>query len=233
MIFETKVEQVIQRTHDTKSFRFKKPEGWDHLAGQWMYVSLKIDGNEARKHFTISSSPTENYLEFTKKIRDSDFSQALNRLKGGEWVKLEGPFGSFYFSGQYPKIGMLSGGIGITPLRSICKYCTDKKLSTDIVMLYSNKTSDDIVFRDQFEEMQRQNPHIRVMNVLTREPSWQGLKGHIDAKMIKEQIPDHNERVFYICGPPQMVSEMQDILTEELGMPDSKVKVEYFTGYER
>jgi ferredoxin-NADP reductase len=232
MSFETKVEDVIKRTHDTKSFRFKKPARFNHLAGQWMYVTLKINGRDRQKHFTISSSPTENFLEFTKKIRDSEFSQALNSLEPGNSVKLDGPLGSFYFNGEYPKIGMLSGGIGITPLRSMCKYIVDKKLKTDAIMLYSNKTEADIVFRDQLEEMQRSGHSIKIKNVLTREPGWIGLKGHVDHDMIKEQIPDYMERVFYICGPPQMVIDMQQALLS-LNVPEEKIRTEHFTGYEK
>lgn len=230
MKFETTVDEVIPRTHDTKSFRFKKPDGFDHLAGQWMYVTIRIDGNERRKHFTISSSPTEGYLEFTKKIRDSEFSQALGKLKGGEWASLEGPYGSFYYDGQYPEIGFLSGGIGITPIRSICRFCTDKKLNTGIILLYASKTPDDIVFREELESMEKANPNINVKHVISRDPDWQGLKGHIDSEMIRQQIPDYRDRVFYICGPPAMNDTLQKEL-KKLGLPEEKIKVEHFSGY--
>ena len=74
-------------------------------------------------------------------------------MKEGDWVKINGPYGDFTYAGEKVKIGALTGGIGITPLRSICKYCVDKKLPTSIIMLYSNKTENEIVFKDQLEEM--------------------------------------------------------------------------------
>jgi ferredoxin-NADP reductase len=231
MNFETHLEKVVPRTHDVKSFVFTRPEGFDYKAGQWMYVNIKIEGVSKMHHFTISASPTEDYLAFTKKITDSQYSQALNTYKGGEWFKLWGPFGEFTFSGEYPKLGFLSGGIGITPLHSILRYIVDKKLPTDVKMLYANKTEADIVFRDELEEMQRQDSNIKIENVLTREPGWKGLKGHINAQMIKEQIPDYKERVFYICGPPSMNAALSKEL-RALGVPDDKIKLEDFTGYE-
>jgi glycine betaine catabolism B len=230
-VWETAISDVIRRTKDVKSFRFPKPEGFQYNAGQWMYVNIKIEGTQKLHHFTISSSPTENYLEFTKKITDSQYSQALDKMKPGDWAKLNAPFGEFTYGGEKIKIGALTGGIGITPLRSICRFCTDKKLSTSIVMLYSNKAEDDVVFKDELEEMQQADSNVVVKNVLTREPDWKGLKGHIDADMIKSQIPDYKERVFYICGPPSMNQTLKKAL-EGLDLPEDRIKLEDFTGYE-
>jgi ferredoxin-NADP reductase len=231
MNFEARLEKVVPRTQDVKSFVFPKPEGFDHKAGQWMYVNIRIGGISKMHHFTISSSPTEDYLAFTKKITGSEFSQALDSYKGGEWFKLWGPFGDFAFSGEYPKLGFLSGGIGITPLRSMMRFIVDKKLPTDVKMLYANKTEADIVFLDELEQMQQADKNIKIEHVLTRAPEWKGLKGHIDSKMIKEQIPDFKERIFYICGPPSMNAALSKEL-KALDMPDDKIKLEEFTGYE-
>lgn len=230
IVWETTLAEVIQRTKEVKSFRFEKPEGFTYLAGQWMYVSIKIGGVEKLHHFTMSSSPTEPFIEFTKKITESEYSQALDRMKPGDWAKLNAPFGEFTYSGEGIKIGALTGGIGITPLRSILRYCVDMRLPTDIVMLYSNKIEDEIVFRDELEEMQKADPRIVVKHVITRQPDWKGLKGHIDGKMIKEQIPDYKERVFYICGPPGMNEALKKAL-KTLDVPDEKIKLEDFTGY--
>jgi glycine betaine catabolism B len=231
MNVETHLDRVVPRTHDVKSFFFRRPEGFDYKAGQWMYVNIKVGGVSKMHHFTISSSPTEDYLMFTKKITDSEYSQTLDTFKGGEWFKLWGPFGEFAFSGEYPKLGFLSGGIGITPLRSILRYIVDRKLPTDVKMLYANKTEADIVYKDELEQMQQQDRNIWIGHVLTREPDWKGLKGHVNAQMIKEQIPDYLDRVFYICGPPGMNAALSKEL-KALGMPDDKIKLEDFTGYE-
>ncbi|HEY3422079.1 MAG TPA: FAD-dependent oxidoreductase [Methanocellaceae archaeon] len=228
--YETSFTQIISRTSDTKSFRFKKPDDFQQQAGQWMYVNIKVNGTIKLHHFTISSSPTEDFLEFTKKITDSDYSQALDHMKEGDWAKINGPYGDFTYAGEKIKIGALTGGIGITPLRSICKYCADKKLPTSIAMLYSNKTEDEIVFRDQLDEIMKSDPNINVKYVLTRQPGWKGLSGHIDGEMIKAQIPDYKDRIFYICGPPGMNQALKKALSDLI--PESQIKLEDFTGYE-
>jgi ferredoxin-NADP reductase len=196
-----------------------------------MYVNIKVEGTIKLHHFTISASPTEDLLEFTKKITDHPYSRALNTFRGGEWAFINGPFGDFTYDGEDIKIGALTGGIGITPLRSICKFVVDKKLPTDVKMLYANRTEKDIVFRDQLEEMQKRDDRIAIKNVLTREPEWKGLKGHVDAKMIAEQIPDYRDRVFYICGPPGMNEAMKKAL-QGLDVPDDRIRLEDFTGYQ-
>jgi ferredoxin-NADP reductase len=106
----------------------------------------------------------------------------------------------------------------------------DRELPTSIVMLYSNKTEDDIVFKGELEEMQKADPHLIIKNVLTRQPDWKGLRGHVDANMIKEQMPDYKERVFYICGPPSMNQAMKKAL-EGLSLREDQIKLEDFTGY--
>ncbi len=231
--FETETIDVIQRTHDVKSFRFKTEESVNFKPGQFFFVTIKIDGEEKTKHFSFSNSPTEkNYLEFTKRITDSDYSKALDKLKVGDWAKLKMPLGKFTFEGEYPRIAFLSGGIGITPIRSICRFATDKKLSIDIVLLYGNKSDEDIVFKNDFTEIQKLNKNLRVIYTLDTAPErWEGKTGHITDEMIREEIKDLNDRVFYICGPPKMVEMLRGILKDKLSVAADKIKIENFSGY--
>ena len=232
MEFETKVKEILLRTHNVKSFRFPRPPSFDYKAGQFMFVTIKIGEGEERKHFTISSSPTEReFVEFTKKLTGHSFSNALDALKAGDWMKIAGPYGNFTFEGELPKIGMLSGGIGITPLRSICRYCTDMRLDTKITLLYGNRSEKDIVFRKELEEMQEQNSNLRVVFTVSEvSESWTGYAGRINAEMIVKETPDYKERTFYICGPPAMVEAMENLL-KDLNIPQEKIRKENFPGY--
>ena len=232
MKFETNVKDIIQRTHNVTSVRFPRPASLEYKAGQFMFVTIKSGDEEMRKHFTISSSPTEkDHIEFTKKLTGSDFSNALETLKAGDWAMVDAPYGRFTFEGQYEKIAMLSGGIGITPLRSICRYCTDMQLDTKITLLYGNLTERDIVFREELTEMQQPNSNLKVVFTLDQpDEDWTGHRGYIDAKMIAEEIPDYMERVFYTCGPPGMIRAMVNLL-EGLNLPKGQIKREIFSGY--
>ncbi len=232
MRFETTVEQIIQRTQDVMSFRFNRPGGFDFIAGQYMFITLKSGGKKLEKHFTISSSPTESdYIELTKKLTGHEFANALAALKVGDKVTINGPVGDFTFKGKYDKIAMLSGGIGITPLRSIIRYATDKQLKTDMILLYSNRSEDDIAFKDELDEMQRKNMNLKVVHTITRPgEKWKGPTGRIDKEMIQREIPDYMERIFYISGPQKMVDSMAAVL-KDMRIPNKQIKQEYFPGY--
>ncbi len=233
---ETKVLDGIQRARDVKSFRFEIKKEITFKPGQFFFVTIRVEGKEASKYFSFSNSPTENgYVEFTKRISGSLFSKALDALRRGDWARLKMPYGSFTFEGEYEKIAFLSGGIGITPIRSICRFAADKRLMSDIILLYGNNKEEDIVFRHDLDEMRDKNKNMHIVYTLTShnidKAVWQGRTGYIDDKMIKEEMPDFKERVFYLCGPPAMVRGLKDILEHKLGIDEDKIRTENFTGY--
>ncbi|MCD4702996.1 MAG: xylene monooxygenase [Methanosarcinaceae archaeon] len=232
MKFTAEIIDIIQRTHDVKSFRFKRPDGFDYIPGQYILVTLHVQGTEVRKPFTISSSPTElDHIEFTKKLTDHDFSNVLDSMGVGDVAGIAGPYGNFTFDGQFDKLAMVSGGIGITPMISICTYCTDKGLDSNIVLIESNKEECDIPFVEQLETLQQRNPHLHVVHTLTR-PSddWSGCCGRVCESMILEEIPDYNDRIFYLCGPPPMMDSVQSILIG-MGIPKDRIRKEAFVDF--
>lgn len=234
--FETKIIDVVQRTYNVKSFRVKRNDGLNFKPGQFLSVTINVDSEDITKYLSFSSSPTEKaHIEFTKKLTESAFSKVLAGLKEGDKIKLKMPMGNFIFEGEYPKIAFLSGGIGITPIRSMCKYATDMKLSSDIVLLYGNNKKEDIAFVDDFIQMQEENKNIHVIYTLMC-PDEQSERmrcrtGIIDSEMIKKEIIDYSERVFYVCGPPKMVETMINMLKEKLNVPINHIKRENFIGY--
>ena len=230
MTIKTVLEDIIQRTPDVKSFRFSRPSNFDYLAGQYLIIFLPDGkGGVLKKPLTISSSPTEDFIEVTKKITAGhQFSEAINSVKVGDEIQLNAPFGEFVLDKTQAKIAMLSGGIGITPFRSMCRYATDLQLETDIVLIYGNKTSQDIVFKQEFDQMQKKNQNFKIVNTLTRQNSnWDGNTGHIDVGMINNELPDCSQRLFYLCGPPNMMDAMQHLL-QKLGVNKEKIRVEKF-----
>ena len=96
MKFETTIQTVIQRTPNVISLRFPRPSGLDYKAGQFFVITLLKDGKEITHHFSFSSSPTNpEYIEFTKKLTDSEFSATLRASKAGDWARIDAPYGKF------------------------------------------------------------------------------------------------------------------------------------------
>lgn len=229
---KAKIKEIIRRNYNVKSFRLELPGDLNYQAGQFLSVELE-DNPELKKYLSISSSPTEkSYLEFTKKLTRSDFSKTLDNLKVGNQVTIQYPFGKFILDEAVFKIAFLSGGIGITPIRSICKYAVDMNLSLDIGLIYSNRTVRDIVFKDDFDAIMKSYPSLKVVHVLCeKDPGFKCTAGLINSTVIKNEISDYLERKFYLCGPPAMVEAMRKILSEELALPEEKIVMENFQGY--
>jgi len=232
MKFETSIKEIISRTADVRSFRFPRPSDLNYKPGQFFFVSIKQGEKELTHHFSFSSSPTEpEYFEFTKKFTDHEYSLALNSAKPGDWARVDAPYGQFTFEGEYPKIALLAGGIGITPFISICKNATDNKLNSKITLFFGCKTQGDIAFYKELEAMQQQNSNLKIHFIVTQpSPDWKGAIGIINAEMIRQELPDFKENVFFTCGPPAMVKAMEAII-QSLGLPEGQMKKEYFTGY--
>jgi len=229
---KVKIKEVIRRNYNVKSFRLEISGPLNFKAGQFLLVKLK-DDPLLKKYLSISSSPTEKcYLEFTKKLSESDFSKTLDNLVAGDEVFIQYPFGKFVLEESSLKIAFLSGGIGITPIRSICKYVVDKNLGVDIVLVYANRSVKDVVFKDDFDALMKSYSLLRVAHVLCEtEPGFKCTVGRINREVIKNEIPDYPERKFYLCGPPQMVEAMRLLLVEELGVSLERIVTENFQGY--
>jgi ferredoxin-NADP reductase len=232
MKFKTEIIEIIKRTFDVKSFRFSRPTQFEYEAGQFMFVTIPKDAGDLKKHFTISSSPTEkDFIEFTKKLTGSQYSTALDSLKIGDKLIIDAPYGKFVLDKEIKKIGMLSGGIGITPLRSMCKFSTDLQLKYNIVLLYGNNSLEEITFKEELDKLSEKNENLNVVYTLNNFSSdWIGYKGFINAEMLKKEISDYKSRLFYTCGPPAMVKAMKKLL-EEFSVPEVQIRTENFSGY--
>jgi ferredoxin-NADP reductase len=232
--FKLELIEIITHCCDVKTFRFELSGDIFFKPGQYLILTLNINGKDVSKAFSISNSPTEKgYVEFTKNISNSDFSRALNNLTIGHVYQLRLPIGKFTFEGEFPKAAFLSGGIGITPIRSIFKYAADKQLSSSMVLLYSSSTLEYLTFRSDFNVMQEANKNLKVIYTLTQcNEKVEGCRvGYIDGDMVKEEIPDYAQRIFFICGPPAMVNAMQDMLLDNLAIPQDHIVIEHFLGY--
>ncbi|MGI2335560.1 MAG: ferredoxin--NADP reductase [Dehalogenimonas sp.] len=231
--FETRFSEIITRAPGVKSFRMPiSPAEAPFQPGQYFFVTIKVAGADAVHHFTISSSPLDPYLEFTKRITEHPYSLALDAVEPGGKVTIHGPSGSFLLPPEKSKIAFLTGGIGITPVRSMMGQIAAVELEYDVVLVCGNTRLEDIIFHDEIGKLTKGLKSVRVVNVLT-EPAegWTGPRGIIDKKLIMTTIPDYRERLFFISGPPRMVMELQSQLGA-LKVPTAHIVRDSFTGYD-
>ncbi|MFH1753924.1 MAG: FAD-binding oxidoreductase [Candidatus Omnitrophota bacterium] len=229
-----KVVQTRAHTAGAKTIRLGVKGDIPYKPGQYLLLTLNTGGKDITKPLSISSSPTEKgYIEFTKKLTGSAFSNAIDSAKVGDELSVKMPMGKFIFEGQFEKAAFLSGGIGITPIRSMIKYASDNKSPSDLSLLYSARTPEGLLFRDELDLMQKANKHLKAIYTITDcgDNIPHCRVGRIDAKMIDTEIPDYRQRRFFMCGPPAMVSAMRSVLTDRLSVDKSNIFSEDFFGY--
>src|SRR5439155_9703981 len=147
--------------------------------------------------------PTRPHLEYAVRISDSRYKRAFAALQVGDEVAVFGPIGDFVLHETRPAV-LLAGGIGITPLKGMVEYATDKALPIPIRLIHSNRSEDEIVYRPELDALEKQNPHCRVLYTLTRndDKGWQRRTGPIDQKLLTEAARDLSDAVYYVTATP-------------------------------
>lgn len=225
----------IKRSETIESFRFIPQKRIDFIPGQFLQVifdEAKRENKELNKYLSFSSSSGKEYIEVTKRLSESIFSQKLRNLKIQDQVLLKLPLGGCVFKEDYKKIAFLIGGIGITPVISIVEYIIDKKLDTSVLLFYSNRIEAEIAFKKELDAWQEANRNIKVFYAITDcQPKDQRcIFGRISKELLLEKIKDLNERIFFIFGPPKMVEAM-NVMCLEAGCQKENIRIENFIGY--
>lgn len=224
---------------DIVDFVYKLKRPINYKPGQYMEWTLPhtdADSRGARRYLTLASSPTEDNIRLGVKFYPdgSSYKKAMLGSDGNTPIAAGQLSGDFVMpSDSSQKLVFIAGGIGITPFRSMLKYLVDKKQKRDVVLIYSNKTERDIVYRDVFKQASEQIglKTTYTLTDLNKVPStWTGEKGYISESMLKTEVPDFNERLFYISGSHQMVTGVKEALNN-LGIPSHQIKTDFFPGY--
>lgn len=227
--------EKIKRTPTVESFRFAPGERINFSPGQFSQVIFdEPDRNNKNlnKYLSFSSSPTKEYIEITKRLSDSEFSNKLRGLNVGDEVLFKTPLGTCIFKEEYKKIGFLIGGIGITPVISIIEYIFDKGLATDVCLVYSNRNEEEIAFKKELDYWKTNNKNIKITYLISdcQPKDNTCLFGRIDKDTVERHMCDVKDRVVFIFGPPKMVEAMNSLCLDFKCNKDN-VKVENFIGY--
>lgn len=236
--FMMKLKEKNHVSDDIYDFVFKTEKPFSFSPGQYMEWTLahaRADGRGNRRYFTIASSPTEANLRLGIKFYEpsSSFKKALHELPPGGTILGGQLAGDFTLPrDKTKKLIFIAGGIGITPFRSMVKYMADKGEVRDAVLLYSNRTAEEIAYRDVFDEAAARIGMKTVYTVTdpgaTLPPG--GRTGRIDRALIEREVPDWRDRLFYISGTHAMTTAFKKTL-REMGVPRGNIKTDFFPGF--
>lgn len=238
-VYKVKLTEKREVAEGTMAFHFEKPEGFVYKAGQFAECTLinpaETDAEGNTRLFSFASAPYENELMVATRMRDTAFKRVLKAMEPGTEISLNAPHGSFTLHEDmcFPAV-FLTGGIGVTPVRSIVLQAMHDDLPHRILVFYSNRGPEDAAFLDELMECQNSNPNYTFIGTMTEmeksNREWHGETGFIDKAMLLKFMSDLTLPIYYVDGPPAMVKAMRQLLSEA-GVEKGNIRTEEFSGY--
>lgn len=223
----------------TMAFHFTKPDGFLYKAGQFGDFTLidppETDAEGNIRGFSLASAPYEKDLTIATRLRDTAFKRVMRELPDGTQLKLDAPYGSFtlHRKATLPAV-FLTGGIGITVVRSILLDAIHQGVPRRIALFYSNRRPEDAAFLEELRQLAAQNPQVTFVPTMTKmersRQAWTGETGYITQEMLQRYVDDLTTPIYYSTGPATLVAAMRNLLNEA-GVDDDAIRTEEFTGY--
>jgi len=222
--FKTKLIKNEQLTHDVVKLTFDAPEDFSYKAGQ--FLTFMIENNDERKPRSYSIFDTnKNEIGFIIKIVDGGFAgEIFKKIQLGDEIEMKGPLGHFVFDEETDDESWFIGcGCGLAPLLCIIKEYLPKYPQKKFVLLFSVKTSKDLILHQEVRDLETKYNHFTYIPTLTRE-EWEGKSGRV-----QKHFPDDlKNKTFYICGIKELVVETKEVLLSNNVNP-IKIKFERYS----
>lgn len=238
-----KIAEVKVRAEDTRSYTLVPDEerGTTALAyfgaGKYLTVFETIEGMPITRAYSISSSPKDSlegkYVLTIKLVEGGLMSKYIfDTWEVGTKVEVSAPAGNFEYQPirDAKKVICLAGGSGITPFVSMANAICDGDEDFELTLLYGSRNVDNILFREELDELTKKCSKIKVVHVLSDEgaeiPAG-AEKGFITAELIKKYAPADEPYSVFLCGPQQMYAFVDKEL-EKLGLLKKYIRHEMF-----
>ena len=220
-----------------KLFTLEVPTGGNFKAGQHYDVRLTAtDGYQAQRSYSLASSPGDtNLIEIAiELIDDGEVSSYFHdSVEPGEMIEVRGPIGGhFTWEPSHTKSSIfVAGGSGIAPIISMLRHRFTVKNNAPALLLFSVRTEDDILYREELERMSDNDPSLHVVTTVTRRTSkdWIGNTRRIDQGMIDSALVDTGVKPesAYVCGGSGFVESIANILLDT-GLDFKQIHIERF-----
>ena len=197
---EATIRAIRPETPSAKTLVLDVPDWPGHAAGQHVDIRLTAeDGYQAQRSYSIASGPESPDLELTvERIEDGEVSPYLTEdAMPGDGFELRGPIGGYFVwdPARDDPLLLVGGGSGVVPLMAMLRHRRATGNTVDARLLLSARTLEDVLYRDELEELAADSVDVRV--TLTRgdaPPRWGGWTRRIDRDMLAEVGPPPAER---------------------------------------
>jgi ferredoxin-NADP reductase len=229
------VREIVVETYRVKSLMLHLTDWQGHLPGQHADLRLTAEnGYQAQRSYSIASPPEDDLLSLTvERVDDGEVSPYLvDNLRAGDQFELRGPIGRYFVWTVATRgpLWLIAAGSGIAPLMAMLRQRARRKVRAPALLLYSSRSLDDVIYREELDMMARGDPDLRVVNTLTRKQPerWMGHRGRINRALLAENgFPPQENPKIYVCGPTPFVEGVSGFLVE-LGHDPLAIKTERF-----
>jgi ferredoxin-NADP reductase len=229
------VRDIVLETYRVKSLILDVADWQGHLPGQHLDVRLTAeDGYQAQRSYSIASPPEDELIKLTvERVNNGDVSPYLvDDLRVGDRFELRGPIGGYFVWTVATRgpLWLIAAGSGIAPLMAMLRHRARRKVRTPALLLYSSRSLEDVIYRDELDLMARCDRDLRIVNTLTRKQpdEWNGHRGRIDRALLAEAcFPPEQAPNTFICGPTPFVEHVATLLVE-LGHDPLMIRTERF-----
>ena len=214
-IYPLVISKVERETLDSVLISFNVPEEikekFEFEAGQYLTLETNINENKVRRSYSICSAPGDGLQVGIKEVPKGLFSTYANReIKTGETIMVAPPEGRFTYikSGKGQQIVAFAAGSGITPIMSIIKTALKDNESTNVYLVYGNKTLEDTLFYKDLKALEEEfSLRFKIKWVFSRVNIKESLFGRIEGAIVKNTLSqiEGNADKFYLCGPEAMI----------------------------
>jgi NAD(P)H-flavin reductase len=215
------IKEEVGGARPIKTFRtqFLSTNNFSFNSGQCAMLSVFGRGESM---ISISSSPLmKDYLQFSI-LKMGRVTSSLHEMQVGDIIGVRGPYGNSFPVDEWKgkNIIFIGGGIGLAPIWSILNTALGKKENYgDLMLIYGARTSKDLVFKEELEELKKKMPvHL---SVDVEEPDWEEFVGFVPQN-VTDKKPSPKNAIAVTCGPPIMIKFVIRAL-EELGFKDEQI----------
>jgi CDP-4-dehydro-6-deoxyglucose reductase len=226
-IIPCRVERLDKPAPDVAVIGLRLPmnENFRFLAGQYIDILMK-EGR--RRSYSLATRPDpggvtalEIHVRHTPGGAFTD--HVFDKLKVRDLLRFEGPLGSFYLREESDRpIVMLASGTGFAPIRSICEYAAEKKITRPITLYWGGRLKRDLYQMDIAAAW----PNVKFVPVLSDE-KWEGRMGFVH-RAVMEDFPDMSAVQVYACGAPIVVESARKDFTAQCGLPADEFYADSF-----
>ena len=180
---------------------------------------------------TIKRVPAPaDHPEFAPGLSSNHFH---DHVQVGDILRVKAPAGHFFIDPDpaVPAV-LIGGGIGITPMMSMLRWCMAQQPQRVVHLYYGLRNSGEHAFKQVLEACAASHPalHLNVVYSRPAESDLQGRdyqhQGHVDIELLRRTLP-HGRHQFYVCGPPAMMQTLVPALAE-WGVPVADIHYEAF-----